>query len=66
MTTSNKKIIELIKRNPGELCFVYDSKTYEDYLKTYIDARLPTSSAVYNLEEFKILKDCFGTVDEDE
>lgn len=65
MTISNKKIIELVKRNPGELCFVYDSKTYEDYLKTYTDADMSTDNAVYNRDEFKILKDCFGTDEEE-
>lgn len=58
---STKKILELVKRSPGELGFVYSSKTYEDYLKTYTDAKFPVESAVYTEEEFNVLKDYFGT-----
>ena len=57
---SAEEILSLVKRSPGELGFVYSSKTYEDYLKTYTDAKFPAESAVYTEEEFKVLKDYFG------
>ena len=58
---SYKKILELVKKNPGELSFVYDSHTYDDYLKTYTDIGGSIEEAFYSEDEFKILKDYFGS-----
>lgn len=56
----NSYILDLVKRNPGEMGFIMQTKTYEEYLATYSDAGFDTKEAVYNEHEFNALKSYFG------
>ena len=53
-------ILDLVKKHPGELCFVLDSKTYDDYVQTYIDAGGTKEEAELTEHEFNNLKAYFG------
>jgi len=53
-------IWDLVKKHPGELGFILQAKTYEDYLATYTDAGGTADEAAYNEHDFGILKDFFG------
>jgi len=53
-------IFSLIKKAPGELGFILQEKTYQDYLATYTDAGGTVDEAAYTEHEFKTLKDYFG------
>lgn len=55
-------IFDLIKKYPEELCFVLDSKTYDDYVKTYTDAGGMKEDAELSKQEFEALKDYFLTI----
>ena len=55
-------IFDLIKKYPEELCFVLDSKTYDDYIKTYTDAGGMKEEAELSKQEFEALKDYFLTI----
>ena len=55
-------IFDLIKKYPEELCFVLDSKTYDDYVKTYTDAGGMKEEAELSKQEFEALKDYFLTI----
>ena len=55
-------IFDLIKKYPEELCFVLDSKTYDDYVKTYTDAGGLKEDAELSKQEFEALKDYFLTI----
>jgi hypothetical protein len=56
----NSYILDLVKRNPGEMGFIMQTKTYEEYLATYSDAGFDAKEAVYNEHEFNALKAYFG------
>lgn len=53
-------IFDLIKKHPGELCFVFDSKTYDDYVQTYTDAGGTKEDVELSEREFNALKAYFG------
>lgn len=53
-------IFDLVKRDPGELGFITQSKSYEEYIATYTDIGWKAEDATYNEHEFKALKDYFG------
>ena len=55
-------IFDLIKKYPEELCFVLESKTYDDYVKTYTDAGGTKEEATLSKQEFEALKDYFLTI----
>ena len=55
-------IFDLIKKYPEELGFVLESKTYDDYVKTYTDAGGMNEEAELSKQEFEALKDYFLTV----
>ena len=55
-------IFDLVKKYPEELCFVLDSKTYDDYVKTYTDAGGMKEDAELSKQEFEALKDYFLTI----
>ena len=55
-------IFDLIKKYPEELGFVLESKTYDDYVKTYTDAGGMKEEAELSKQEFEALKDYFLTV----
>ena len=55
-------IFDLIKKYPEELCFVLESKTYDDYVKTYTDAGGMKEEAELSKQEFEALKDYFLNV----
>ena len=55
-------IFDLIKKYPEELGFVLDSKTYDDYVKTYTDAGGMKEDAELSKQEFEALKDYFLTI----
>ena len=55
-------IFDLIKKYPEELCFVLDSKTYDDYVKTYTDAGGTVEEAELSKQEFDAIKDYFLTI----
>ena len=55
-------IFDLIKKYPEELCFVLESKTYDDYVKTYTDAGGTEEEVELSEQEFNALKDCFLNV----
>lgn len=55
-------IFDLVKKYPEELCFVLDSKTYDDYIKTYTDAGGMKEEAELSKQEFEALKDYFLTI----
>ena len=55
-------IFDLIKKYPEELCFVLESKTYDDYVKTYTDASGTVEDAELSKQEFEALKDYFLTI----
>ena len=55
-------IFDLIKKYPEELCFVLESKTYDDYVKTYTDAGGMKEEAELSKQEFDAIKDYFLTV----
>ena len=52
-------IFDLIKKYPEELCFVLESKTYDDYVKTYTDAGGMKEEAELSRQEFEALKNYF-------
>ena len=58
-------IFDLIKKYPEELCFVLESKTYDDYVKTYTDAGGMKEEAELSKQEFEALKDYFLTIKSD-
>lgn len=60
----NLIVMDLIRKDPSELCFVLASKTYQDYVKTYTDVGGSVTEVVYDKEEFRILKEYFGEEDE--
>jgi len=61
MTLHKKaELFDLIKRDPGEMGFIVDSKTYDDYIKTYTDAGFTKDIVVYSEDEFNALKQGFG------
>ena len=55
-------IFDLVKKYPEELCFVLDSKTYDDYVKTYTDAGGTEEEVELSEQEFNALKDYFLNV----
>ena len=55
-------IFDLIKKYPEELGFVLESKTYDDYVKTYTDAGGMKEEATVSKQEFEALKDYFLTI----
>ena len=55
-------IFDLVKKYPEELCFVLDANTYDDYVKTYIDAGGTKEEVELSEQEFNALKDCFLNV----
>ena len=55
-------IFDLIKKYPEELGFVLESKTYDDYIKTYTDAGGMKEEAELSKQEFEALKDYFLTI----
>ena len=55
-------IFDLIKKYPEELGFVLESKTYDDYVKTYTDAGGMKEEATLSKQEFEALKDYFLTI----
>ena len=55
-------IFDLIKKYPEELCFVLDSKTYDDYVKTYTDASGMEEDTELSKQEFEALRDYFLTI----
>ena len=55
-------IFDLIKKYPEELGFVLESKTYDDYVKTYTDAGGTEEEVELSEQEFNALKDCFLNV----
>ena len=55
-------IFDLIKKYPEELCFVLESNTYDDYVKTYTDASGMKEEAELSKQEFEALKDYFLTI----
>ena len=55
-------IFDLIKKYPEELCFVLESKTYDDYVKTYTDAGGMKEEAELSRQEFEALKNYFLTI----
>ena len=55
-------IFDLIKKYPEELGFVLESKTYDDYVKTYTDAGGIKEEAELSKQEFEALKDYFLTI----
>ena len=55
-------IFDLIKKYPEELGFVLESKTYDDYVKTYTDAGEMKEEAELSKQEFEALKDYFLTI----
>jgi hypothetical protein len=57
---SESYIWDLVKKHPGELCFILQAKTYKDYIATYTDVGGSAEEAVYNEHEFGALKDFFG------
>ena len=52
----------LVKKYPEELCFVLESKTYDDYVKTYTDAGGMKEDAELSRQEFEALKNYFLTI----
>ena len=58
-------IFDLIKKYPEELCFVLESKTYDDYVKTYTDAGGMKEEAELSKQESEALKDYFLTIKSD-
>ena len=57
---NNSYILDLVKKHPGEMGFIMQTKTYEEYLATYSDAGFDTKEAAYNEYEFSALKAYFG------
>jgi len=57
---SESYIWDLVKKHPGELGFILQAKTYDEYLATYTDAGGTIDEAAYNEHEFSVLKDFFG------
>ena len=55
-------IFDLIKKYPEELGFVLESKTYDDYVKTYTDASGMKEEAELSKQEFDALNDYFLTI----
>ena len=55
-------IFDLIKKYPEELGIVLESKTYDDYVKTYTDAGGMKEEATLSKQEFEALKDYFLTI----
>ena len=55
-------IFDLIKKYHEELGFVLESKTYDDYVKTYTDAGGMKEEAELSKQEFEALKDYFLTI----
>ena len=55
-------IFDLIKKYPEELGFVLESKTYDDYVKTYTDAGRMKEETELSKQEFEALKDYFLTI----
>ena len=55
-------IFDLIKKYPEELGFVLESKTYDDYVKTYTDAGGTKEEAALSKQEFDALNDYFLTI----
>ena len=55
-------IFDLIKKYPEELGFVLESKTYDDYVKTYTDAGGMKEEAELSKQEFDALNDYFLTI----
>lgn len=53
------EILELIKRDPGELAFVVDAVDYDDYVRTYTEIGGSPEDAVYTKEEFTTLRSYF-------
>ena len=56
---SDAYIFDIIKKHPGELCFVLDCATYDDYIKTYTDAGGNKEEAELSEAEFSSLKAYF-------
>ena len=52
-------IWELVKRDPEEVGFVLQAKTYEEYLATYTDIGGKAEDAVYLETEFNAIKHYF-------
>jgi len=60
MTLHKKaELFDLISRDPGEMGFIEQSETYDDYVATFYDAKLGPDDVVYTKEEFKKLKEGF-------
>jgi len=53
-------IWDLVKKHPGELGFILQAKTYEEYVATYTDIGGKPEDAVYTELEFNNLKAFFG------
>lgn len=53
------EIWDIVRKHPGEICFVLDSDTYEDYEKTYTDVGGSIEEVELTKEEFNKLKTYF-------
>ncbi len=49
-------ILDLVKRDPGEIGIALQAKDYEEYVKTYIDIGETAEKAVFAEHEFQNLK----------
>ena len=52
-------IWDLVKRDPGEIGFILQAKTYEEYVATYTDIGGKAEDAIFNETEFKAIKAYF-------
>lgn len=52
-------IFDLVKRDPGEVGFIEQCKSYEEYVATYTDIGGKKEEAVYSEEEFNALRKYF-------
>lgn len=56
-------ILDLIKKHPGELCFVLDAATYKDYVASYETvSETPEKDAELTETEFNSLKNYFTKI----
>lgn len=55
-------VFDLVKKHPGELCFVLNAKTYDEYVASYNTvSENPGKDAALSNDEFATLKAYFGT-----
>jgi len=53
-------IWDLVKRDPEEIGFILQAKTFEEYVATYTDIGGKAEDAVYNEHEYNSIKAFFG------